>query len=195
MNQSFGQPINDPDSPVNAHMRNQLEQYLRLFPASRAQVLGYWLDDTLTSRTDLGHLLFRPSVLQQELRYYRSLGIANVTTFGVFSMKDQFSSNAPPVVFLYPELLWNQDTNVEARLREYCRFYFGDESAFEVLAAIQKLDGIVYVEDSAVKIEEEHLPEFGQLLTAALSRATSLMEGQSDEIYRNRLAKLVIEVG
>lgn len=194
MNQSLGQALNDPNSPVNARMRNQLEQYLKLFPASTAQVLGYWLDDTLTSRTDLGHLLFRPSALQQELRYYRSLGIANVTSFGIFAKKDGFSSNAPPVVFLYPELLWDPDTNVEARLREYCKYYFGDESAFDVLAALQKMDGIVYVEDSTVKIQEQQLPEFGELLTTALSNATRLMEQQTDETYRSRLAKLVVEV-
>jgi hypothetical protein len=45
-----------------------------------------------------------------------------------------------------------------------------------------------------MKIEIQRLPEFVELLRSALRNATRLMEQQNDEVYRNRLAKLVVEV-
>ena len=66
MNQSFAHALNDPASPVNMRMSRQLEGYLRLFSPAKTQVLGYWLDDTLFSRSGLGNLAFRPDALKGE---------------------------------------------------------------------------------------------------------------------------------
>ncbi len=51
MFQSFGAAIDNPSSPANAEYRKDFEALVKMFGGARTQVLGYWLDDTLFSRT------------------------------------------------------------------------------------------------------------------------------------------------
>ena len=195
MLQSFDVALNDPSSPVNVQLKQQLEAYLRIFSPDKTQVLGYWLDDTLFSRSGLGNLAFRPEALQKELKYYNSLGIRDITSFGVFSMFDMFYSKTPGSVFIYPDLLWNVNRDLHAELREFCHQYYGDEGAYDVLLSIQKLDGIVYAEKDALKVDGSRMAEFTQVLAHATETAQSLMDRhRNDELHRSRLAKLLVEV-
>ncbi len=90
--QSFAKSIDDPSSALSRDYRRKLERNLQIFKASGTQVLGYWLDDTLFSRTNYGRLPYSPDALRRELAYYHRLGIPDITTFGVIVGRDYFSA-------------------------------------------------------------------------------------------------------
>ena len=194
MFQSFGAAIDDPRSAANAEYRNDFEALVRLFGGARTQVLGYWLDDTLFSRTHYVKLPYVPKALKGDLAYYHRLGVPAVTTFGVITGRDYFASHVSPAVFLYPKLLWNVQAEPRDVMREFCRDYLRSESAMEIFDLLEKADAMVWVERQKLQTGRLHDPEFVRTVSRAAELAQKLMNQQQDPEIKARAARLLAEV-
>lgn len=194
MFQSFAYSLDDPRSRTNAEYRGDFEAFLKMFGGENTQVLSYWLDDTLFSRTSYGHLPYNPGALQRDLSYYHRMGVNAVTTFGVMTGRDYFLSHASPAVFLYPRLLWNVQTDTRETMRDFCRSYFDSESAVEVFDALAKADHMVYIERSQLAGKELSNRQFVEYVSRARHAAQALLNSQEDVRIRARAALLVAEV-
>ena len=157
-------------------------------------MLGYWLDDTLFSRTHYVKLPYVPKALKGDLAYYHRLGVPAVTTFGVITGRDYFASHVSPAVFLYPKLLWNVQGEPAAVMREFCRDYLRSESALEIFDLIEKADAMVWVERHKLQAGRLHDPEFVRAVSRAAELAQKLMNGQQDPEIKARAARLLAEV-
>ena len=192
--QSFAHSLDDPASTLNAQYRRDFEDLIRIFGAEKSQVLGYWLDDTLFSRTFYGHLPYQPKALKEDLSYYHRMHVPAVTTFGVIIGRDYFLSHASPVVFLYPTLLWNIHSNPQEVVRRFCQDYLGSEQALEIFDALARADHLVYVERSRVHAQKLTAGEFVAEVSKALRMSQELLNSQTDPVRRARAALLVQEV-
>jgi hypothetical protein len=193
MFQSFGAAIDDPRSAANAEYRNDFEALVRLFGGARTQVLGYWLDDTLFSRTHYVKLPYVPKALKGDLAYYHRMGVPAVTTFGVITGRDYFASHVSPAVFLYPKLLWNVDAEPRALMREFCRDYLRSESAMEIFDHLEKADAMVWIERQKLQGSLRD-PEFVRSVSRAAVLAQKLMNQQEDPDIKARRSRLLAEV-
>jgi hypothetical protein len=194
MFQSFAYSLNDPRSQTNAEYRKDFEALLKMFGGENTQVLGYWLDDTLFSRTLYGHLPYNPGMLQDDLGYYHQMGVRSVTTFGVMTGRDYFLSHASPAVFLYPRLLWDVRANTRELMQDFCRNYFGSESAMEAFDVLAEVDRMVYIEKHRSEAEGLDDREFVAKVSKAMHVAQVLLNSQEDVQKRARAALLVDEV-
>jgi hypothetical protein len=194
MFQSFAHALDDPGSEVNAEYRKDFEELLKEFGAANSQVLGYWLDDTLFSRTHYGRLPYAPRALQGDLEYYHRAGVPAITTFGVITGRDHFSLHISPAVFLYPRLLWNVGADVPAAMREFCREYFGSETAVEIFNLLEQADRMVWVERHKLRAERMHDPALVEKVSRALALSDRLLHAQTGVEGRARVAKLIAEV-
>ncbi|HZP02833.1 MAG TPA: DUF4838 domain-containing protein [Terriglobia bacterium] len=194
MFQSFAHPLDDPASTTNAEYRGDFEKLLSIFKPENSQVLGYWLDDTLFSRTRYGHLPYSPTALQGDLAYYFRKGVPAITTFGVITGRDYFASHASPAVFLYPRLLWDVDTDVRPLMRDFCRDYFGTDRALDVFDSLARADSMVYVEKHRTQTGRLNDPAFAAEVSKALRLAGDLLESQTAPQRRAWAARLVQEV-
>jgi hypothetical protein len=194
MFQSFGSAIDDPNSAVNAEYKNNFEELVGLFGGARTQVLGYWLDDTLFSRTHYVKLPHVPKALKGDLAYYHRLGVPAVTTFGVITGRDYFASHVSTAVFLYPKLLWNVQAETPALMHEFCRDYLRSESAMEIFDLLEKADSMVWVERHKLQTGRLRDPEFVRSVSRAAELAQKLMNQQQDPDIKARAARLVAEV-
>jgi hypothetical protein len=194
MFQSFAYGLDDPRSRTNGEYRTDFEALLKIFGGGNTQVLGYWLDDTLFSRTFYGHLPYNPGALQDDLSYYDRMGVRAVTTFGVITGRDYFLSHASPAVFLYPRLLWDVGANTRELMQDFCRNYFGSESALEVFDALAEADRMVYVEKHHLQAQALDDREFVATVSRAMRVAGVLLNSQEDAQKRARAALLVDEV-
>jgi hypothetical protein len=194
MFQSFAHSLDDPASSTNMEYRRDFEALLKLFGPENSKVLGYWLDDTLFSRTFYGHLPYIPEALKSDLTYYHRMGVPAVTTFGVITGRDYFLTHASPFVFLYPRLLW--DVNAEPReiMRDFCRNYFGSEQVLEIYGSLAEADRLVYVERHRLRPDGLSNPRFIAATSRALKLSEDLLRAESDPERRARLARLVQEV-
>jgi hypothetical protein len=194
MFQSFGAAIDDPGSALNAEYRKDFEALVKLFGGARTQVLGYWLDDTLFSRTHYVKLPYVPKALKGDLAYYHRLGVPALTTFGVITGRDYFASHVSPAVFLYPKLLWNVQTEMSSVMRDFCRDYLRSESAMEIFDLLEKADAMVWLERNKVQTGRLRDPEFVRTVSRAAELAQKLMNQQQDPEIKARAARLVAEV-
>lgn len=194
MFQSFAYSLDDPRSRTNAEYRSDFESFLKMFGGENTQVLGYWLDDTLFSRTSYGHIPHNPEALRRDLSYYHRLGVNAVTTFGVITGRDYFLSHASPAVFLYPRLLWNVQTDTREAMRDFCRNYFGSESGVEVFDALAEADYMVYIEKSQLAGKKLSDRQFVECISRARHAAQALLDFQENTQKGARAALLVDEV-
>jgi hypothetical protein len=194
MFQSFAYSLNDSRSQTNAEYEKDFETLLKMFGGENTQVLGYWLDDTLFSRTLYGHLPYNPKMLQDDLSYYHRMGVRAVTTFGVMTGRDYFLSHASPAVFLYPHLLWDVGANTRELMQDFCRNYFGAEGALEAFDALAAADRMVYIEKHRLEAKELDDREFVAKVSKAMHVAQVLLNSQEDGQKRARAALLVDEV-
>ena len=75
----------------NKKNRDVLEKMLKIFSAESAQILEYFLDVSLFcqwKRENAGPLHLSKERLDKDIRYYKSLGIENITTFTGFMDKE-----------------------------------------------------------------------------------------------------------
>lgn len=194
MFQSFAHSLDDPASFTNTEYRGDFEALLKMFGPENSQVLGYWLDDTLFSRTFYGHLPYVPEALKGDLAYYRRMGVPAITTFGVITGRDYFLTHASPAVFLYARLLWDVDSEPRKIMRDFCRNYFGSERVLEIYESLAEADRLVYVERHRLRPNELNNPKFVAVASRALTMSEDLLRAESTPERRARFARLVQEV-
>jgi hypothetical protein len=165
-----------------------------MFGAKDSQVLGYWLDDSLFSRTYFSKLPYVPQALKGDLAYYHRKGVPAVTTFGVVAGRDYFASHASPAVFLYPQLLWNVQGDPHEMMRDFCRLFFGSEQAIEIFDLLSQADQMVYVERHQLQARKVGGPKFVETVLKALELAQKLLASQKNPAEKARAARLVQEV-
>ena len=181
--------LNDPACAINVeghvpHLHDNLE----VFGADDAQVLGYWLDASLFNRgrfdANSRRLPFFPHLIRDDLHFYQSLGIKQVTTFACQLDRSYFDMFVSPSVAAYPQLLWNPDADIASELKLFCRSFFGTEEATVGL-----------VPDTAM--DPQHCPGVRELSTKvanAIPVVQGLAREATDELYRKRLSRLAAEL-
>ncbi|MEN6536431.1 MAG: DUF4838 domain-containing protein [Bryobacteraceae bacterium] len=194
MRQCFAHSFDDPDCPMNRAYRQNIEGYLKLFKPEDAQVLGYWLDDTLFNRTGYGRLPYRPDVLKADLTYLHKLRVPDVTTFGVITGANYFASHVSPAVFLYPRLLWDVTSDPQSVMKEFCQGFFGDGDTLKVFDLLAEADRLVYVDKHQVQARMVNDPAFIAAVSEAIRLSQTFVTAQTDPRLRGRRAKLLQEV-
>ncbi len=108
---SFLYALDDPQSAIN---RTELAKLQRLLPSygaqPQAQVLDYWLDESLFWRTagrpqQLPRLPFRREVLRRDLQLYADLGFRSVVTYVVMLGQEYRDRHGEPPLQEYGEAL------------------------------------------------------------------------------------------
>ena len=99
--------ITDNSCAENRRHRRILEGLLELFSAERTHILEYWLDSSHYGYTcpTPQKPVFIPSVVEEDVRYYTSLGIKSITTFGVRMNGEYFSLYGDRELYQYGEIL------------------------------------------------------------------------------------------
>ncbi len=194
MFQSLGHSLDDPASSTNLEYRHDFEALLKLFGAENSQVLGYWLDDTLASRTFYGHLAYVPEALKGDLTYYHRVGVPAVTTFEVITGRDYFLTHASPAVFLYPRLLWDVKSEPREMMRDFCQHYFGSEYVMEIYDNLARADRLVNVDHHRIRSAGLSDPRFVAATSRALELTQAMLRKEPDPERRARLARLLQEV-
>lgn len=72
---------------TNGDYVRKLKEHLTVFPAETAQVLEYWMDDSLYSNWDPNNLVKLPwksAVFQSDIKTYASMGIRNITCYSAY---------------------------------------------------------------------------------------------------------------
>lgn len=141
----FSHAVDDPKCPINSgEIFPAIEGLARLFNMSESHILEYWLDASLFGRGKFdglhGRLPQFGEVIRQDLKYYKSKDIKNISTFAVGLNEDYFSKFASPTIFQYPALLWNLDTDLGSELVNFCKNYYGNESISEVFQLTEEID-------------------------------------------------------
>ena len=100
-------PIGDASCEKNAAEARHLKPLIEYFGASGAQVLDYWMDNSLNCRWRLPYqkLPFYPDVISADAAYYRSLGFEHLTSFGCFLGEDYAAEFGLPPVTEYSRCL------------------------------------------------------------------------------------------
>lgn len=86
MDRDFDKGIADESSEKNRRENRHLSELLSFFGTEGAQVLDYWLDNSLFSgwkKPPKPFRLYRETV-EADVRYYRGLGIDSITTFACY---------------------------------------------------------------------------------------------------------------
>ena len=79
-----------------------------MFDPAETQVLEYWLDSSLycfEKRKPRARPIFRPEVVERDLRLYTGLGIRSITTFAVNMDAEYFSEFGEEELTVYARLL------------------------------------------------------------------------------------------
>lgn len=99
MVRDFDHCIADPASEKNRRENASLRQLLEFFGTEGAQVLDYWLDNSLFSGWKKPPRPFNlcRRTLQADIRYYRQLGFDSVTSFGCYLGKEYTDLYPEPV--------------------------------------------------------------------------------------------------
>ncbi|MBO7741252.1 MAG: DUF4838 domain-containing protein [Victivallales bacterium] len=81
---SFEYAICDSRSAANRKYMKHLLELLEIFGADKMHILEYWLDGSLYGQPgDLHRSPFNREIAEEDIRFYTSLGIRNITTFAV----------------------------------------------------------------------------------------------------------------
>jgi hypothetical protein len=193
ISQSFAAGIDDTASRTNASYRAKFEAQLKVFQASEAQVLGYWVNDGPFNRAKYGRLPHAPEAMKADLAYYRRMGVRDVTSFGPMRGREYYSTRASPALFLYPDLLWNVQADPRALVRAFCRDYFGSGEIARVFDLLTEADRMVYVDNRKV-LGKSGDPEFVAKVTEAMEIAYRYLNSQKQPQGRARAAKLIQEI-
>ena len=80
---------------THGYMTNCLKEHLKIFPVETCEVLEYWLAVTMSSnwtKPVKKIAQWYPSVYQQDIAYYASLGIRNIVTYGMWIGGDYYKA-------------------------------------------------------------------------------------------------------
>jgi len=91
-------PIGDPGCAENAAETAHLQELLALFGAKNAQVLEYWLDNSLYSGWEYPPKAFATwdDIMAQDVQYYSGLGFERITTFACYLGEDYRKLHGEP---------------------------------------------------------------------------------------------------
>ncbi len=103
----LARPISDPECEKNASELKHIEALLDYFGKEGAQVLEYWMDNSLNSgwRLPYKKLPFYPDVIRSDVTYYRELGFQHITSFGCFLSEEYAKEFGRPPVLEYFDIL------------------------------------------------------------------------------------------
>lgn len=100
-------PLSDPDCPENLREAAPLPALLACFGLENAQVLDYWLDNSLLSGWKYPPKLFamHGDVVRADAAWYQSLGFESVTTFACYLGEDYVALHGRPNLDEYGQAL------------------------------------------------------------------------------------------
>jgi hypothetical protein len=170
-------------------VRPIIEEHLACSDLDSTFVVDYWVDASFFGRYHMSHWECRvPNIgalMQRDIQYYSGLGVPSIWTFVVFIEDDYLERFTSPLIFQYGELLWNPQADLRAGLRDFCRYYYGDEA----LAELFPLEEPVDPRDC---VREVWIDEIARL-SKALWMTREAAAGTADELIRGRLTRLVAE--
>jgi len=191
IHQCFSHSIADPACPVNSEeVLPVIEELLQIFDPAESHVLGYWLDASLFGRGVYkalsGRLPWIGEFIRQDIKFYKSKGVPNISTFAVGLDREYFSRFASPSVFQYPALLWSVETDLESELVNFCENLYGDRSLIEVFKMGERID------------PGDNSPDNWKSLVEHYSHAKlivkEILQKASDDAYIHRLGRLIREL-
>ena len=181
--------LNDPTCSINAegHVPHLLDN-LELFGAEDAQVLGYWLDASFFNcgrfAANKRRLPFFPELVRADLRFYRSLGIRQITTFACQLDRSYFETFVSPSVAAYAQLLWDPCADVDSELKRFCRGFLGTEKALVGLVPDRAMD----------PQHRANVREAESGLAHAMPVVAGLAREATNELHRERMFRLKAEL-
>lgn len=103
-------PLDDPADPKNVEHAANLRRLVETFDTldmAEAHVLEYWVDASRFSdwKRPSVRIPFDADVIEQDARFYASLGFRSATSFGVFLDADYDRMHGPPPIREYGEAL------------------------------------------------------------------------------------------
>ena len=103
----FQHAIDDPDCEINRKFWSGLQEQLKVFDPSKAQVLEYWLDVSYFSAYREPHIAppWNKDILRHDIEAYMNCGIKNFTTFAVYMDGDYLKREGEEKLALYAETL------------------------------------------------------------------------------------------
>lgn len=109
-------PINDADCEKNVREVSPLDGLLEFFGCENTKVLEYWLDNSLLSnwRQPIQPFTLTPEIIKQDVAFYHSLGIKNITTFACYLGEEYVQQNGdvPDITGYTAAARVSQDSNV-----------------------------------------------------------------------------------
>lgn len=107
MQRNQSKPMSDPSDEANTKYRDLLDRLLRVFDVKKSRVLEYWLDNAFNSGfvKPPKKLVFRGSVIEDDIAFYSSLGFDFITTFGSYMGNDYYELYGNPPIGEYGRLL------------------------------------------------------------------------------------------
>lgn len=106
-NRDTSKPLFDAACEKNASEVRSLQKLLTFFGQKDAQVLEYWMDNSMFSgwKKPPRLLTLQENVMQADVAAYRALGFESITSFGCFLGEDYRALYGEPPVKRYGELL------------------------------------------------------------------------------------------
>ncbi|MHA1340989.1 MAG: hypothetical protein ACTSRZ_13590 [Promethearchaeota archaeon] len=151
MHRCFLHSISDDSCSINfKEVKNTLNTLISKFSLNYKKVLGYWLDSSLFGRQEyykagwgirknLGRIPNVPYVLQEDLKFYQSMSIDEISTFMVNISSDYLKNFTSPMIFLYSYLIWNPNLDIRQEIKNFCLFYYQiPQQLLNILAPNQK---------------------------------------------------------
>jgi hypothetical protein len=187
----FSHAIPDPVCLINSkEILPVIEDILKVFDPAEAHVLGYWLDASLFGRGRYkalsGRLPQIGSIIKQDLKYYKSRGINNISTFAVGIDRGYLSMYASPTIFQYPALLWNVESDLRSQLVDFCENYYGDRSVAEIFRVDEQVDP----NDTSVAGWDTLADRYAR----ARLVVKEILQGSTDDVHIHRLGRLIREL-
>lgn len=105
MNRNLQHRLTEPDGEK---VRTELDRLLEVFPADSAQILEYWLDESLYSRYDRSNirkLSVNREVFGYDMQYYADKGVGAIKTFGAYLDKKYLETYGAEEILIYGALL------------------------------------------------------------------------------------------
>jgi hypothetical protein len=187
----FSHAISDPACPINSkEILPVIEDILQVFDPADAHVLGYWLDASLFGRGRYkalsGRLPQIGSIIEQDIKYYKSRGIPNISTFAVGIDREYLSKYASPSIFQYPALLWDVESDLRWQLMDFCENYYGDRSMTEAFQLDEQTDP----NDTSVVGWDTLKDRYAR----ASLIVKEILQGSTDDMHIKRLGRLIREL-
>ncbi len=95
MSRNLMRPIGDPDSQTNSQVLEPLDTLFEVFGHEDAQVLDYWLDNSLFSKWNppLRRFGFSPDIVALDSAWYERAGFQTITSFACFLGEEYYKTN------------------------------------------------------------------------------------------------------